>query len=92
MKDLLVSSLASVTGATRAADAAEAWPLTFSIQVHINSWKRSLFGTRAGAGAGSGPGDTGPSAGRLRASFPRRVGGIVGSGEWYGEWSGERRQ
>ncbi len=49
----------------------------------MNSWKKSLFGGRAGVG--SGPGDTGPWAGQgagcLRAGLSQQTGGIVESGE-----------
>ncbi len=78
MKGLSVSSLASAGGAAGVAMAAGAWSRTLSIQVRMNSWKRS-FG--AGAGAGPGAGASGPRAGRLMAGFLRRAGGILESGE-----------
>ncbi len=81
MRGLSVSSLASAARAAGATRVGGAWSLTFSIQVRMNSWKRSLFGARIGERAGSGPGDAGPRAGRLMAGFPRRAGGIVESGK-----------
>ncbi len=70
--------LASTAGA---AGAAGVWSLTVLIQDHMNSWKRLLFGTGTEVGVGLGPGDARPGVGRLMAGLPRRVGGIVESGE-----------
>ncbi len=72
----MASFLAFAAGA---AEVAGAWSLTVLIQVRINSWKRSLFGAGAGVGVGSGPRDTKPCMGRLRAGLPQRAGGIVKS-------------
>ncbi len=83
MRGLLVSSFASATGAAKTVGAAGAWSLTFSIQVRINSWKKSLFGVGVGIGADSGLG-----AGALMAGLPRQTRGIVE--RW--RWSGERRR
>lgn len=54
MKSLLILSLSSVVGATRA------W--AFSIKVRMNFWKRLLFGGATGVGAKAGVGK-GPRAG-----------------------------
>ncbi len=79
MRGLLVLSLASAAGV---AGAAGAWSQTLSIQVRMNSWKRSFGGAiGAGAGAGPGAGASGPRAGRLMAGLPRRAGGIVDNRE-----------
>ncbi len=74
--------LASTSGAA-AARAIGAWVRTLSIQVCMNSWKRSLFGAKVGAGVGAGirPGAraSGPKVGGLMAGFSRQAGGIVES-------------
>ncbi len=84
----MVLSLASTSGA----GAAGAWSLIFSIQIHMNSWKKSFgvgAGAEAGAGVGAdagagirpGAGALGPRVGRLMAGFLRQTGDIVKSGE-----------
>ncbi len=85
-----VSSFAFAAEAVWADGAAGVWSLTFSIQVRMNSWKRSLCGARVGVGVGSGPGDAGPGAGHLMAGLPQRAGSIVENGKR--RRSRERRQ
>ncbi len=75
MKGLSVLSLASAAGVTGAAGASSR---TLSIQVRMNSWKRSFGGaTGAGAGAGTGPGAGRPNGRSSMTNGRHRNGGKV---------------